>query len=134
MPYTYKKQGDQYCVYKKDTGKKVGCTDGTKEALNKYMAALHINAKNMKNELKLSSAGIKDILKTILTKPELIAKLGFRKFKDIIAYLHDGDLNDQQNLEQELKSLGVNVMYESKKRQVRKAIREEVRRALRAKK
>jgi hypothetical protein len=43
MPYTHKKVGDQYCVYKKDTGKKVGCTDGNKEALRKYLAALHIN-------------------------------------------------------------------------------------------
>lgn len=45
MPYTHKKVGDRYCVYKKDTGKKVGCTDGNKEALRKYMSALHINAK-----------------------------------------------------------------------------------------
>lgn len=43
MPYTHKKVGNQYCVYKKDTGKKVGCTDGNKEALRKYLAALHIN-------------------------------------------------------------------------------------------
>ena len=43
MPYIHKKVGDQYCVYKKDTGKKVGCTDGNKEALRKYLAALHIN-------------------------------------------------------------------------------------------
>lgn len=45
MPYTHKKVGTQYCVYKKDTGEKVGCTDGNKEALRKYLAALHINAK-----------------------------------------------------------------------------------------
>lgn len=45
MPYKYKKEGSQYCVYKKDSGEKVGCTDGNKEALNKYLAALHINAK-----------------------------------------------------------------------------------------
>ena len=45
MPYTARKVGDQYCVYKKDGGDKVGCTDGNKEALRKYMAALHINAK-----------------------------------------------------------------------------------------
>jgi hypothetical protein len=45
MPYTARKVGDQYCVYKKDGGKKVGCTDGNKEALRKYMSALHINAK-----------------------------------------------------------------------------------------
>jgi hypothetical protein len=134
MPYTYKKQGDQYCVYKKDTGKKVGCTDGTKEALNKYMAALHINAENMKNELKLNSAGVKDILKAILNKPEVIVKLGFRKFKDVIEYLKNAEIEEQDELEQQLKDLGVNVVYESKKHQLRKAIREEVRRALKAKK
>lgn len=43
MPYTARKVGDQYCVYKKDGGAKVGCTDGNKEALRKYLAALHIN-------------------------------------------------------------------------------------------
>jgi hypothetical protein len=48
MPYTHKKVGNQYCVYKKDGGEKVGCTDGTEEALKKYMAALHINAKESK--------------------------------------------------------------------------------------
>lgn len=45
MPYTYKKQDNKYCVYKKDSGEKVGCTDGTKAALKKYLAALHINEK-----------------------------------------------------------------------------------------
>ncbi len=45
MPYKYKKVGDKYAVYKKDTGAKVGETGGTKAALKKYLAALHINAK-----------------------------------------------------------------------------------------
>jgi len=49
MPYKVKKQGDQYVVYKKDTGKRVGATAGNKEALRKYMAALHINAKENAN-------------------------------------------------------------------------------------
>jgi hypothetical protein len=44
MPYKVKKQGDKYVVYKKDTGKRVGATAGNKEALRKYLAALHINA------------------------------------------------------------------------------------------
>ena len=42
MPYTHKKVGDKYVVYK--GGKKVGSTKGTKAALDKYLAALHINA------------------------------------------------------------------------------------------
>lgn len=52
MPYTYKKTGEKYTVYKKNPdgtfGEKVGTTQGTKEALKKYLAALHINT--MKNE------------------------------------------------------------------------------------
>ncbi len=43
MPYTYKKQGNKYCVYKKDGGKKVGCTAGNKAALKRYMTALHMH-------------------------------------------------------------------------------------------
>lgn len=42
MPYKTKKVGDKYCVYKKDSGKKVGCTKGTEKAKKKYLAALHI--------------------------------------------------------------------------------------------
>ena len=38
MPYTIKGK----CIYKKDTGKKVGCTKGS---VKKYMAALHSNIK-----------------------------------------------------------------------------------------
>lgn len=54
MPYTVKKVGDKYVVYKRDTGKRVGATAGNKEALRKYMAALHINAKEniTKNSLE----------------------------------------------------------------------------------
>ena len=37
MPYNVKGK----CVYKKDTGKKVGCTDGS---IEKYLAALHTHA------------------------------------------------------------------------------------------
>ena len=46
MPYSVKKQGSKYCVYKKENGEKVGCTDGNKEALRKYMAALHMHENN----------------------------------------------------------------------------------------
>jgi len=52
MPYSYHKQGDKYVVTKKDTGKVVGHTKGTKEALKNYLAALHINA----NEGKTNEA------------------------------------------------------------------------------
>lgn len=44
MPYTYKKEGNKYVVYKKDSGKRVGSTSADKESLRKYLAALHIHA------------------------------------------------------------------------------------------
>ena len=43
MPYATKGQ----CVYKKDTGKKVGCTKGP---VKKYLAALHANVEESLNE------------------------------------------------------------------------------------
>ena len=59
MPYKVKKQGDKYVVYKKDTGKRVGATAGNKEALRKYLAALHINAKEgVVNELRMAIRSI----------------------------------------------------------------------------
>jgi len=50
MPYTYRKEGDKYVVYKKDSHKRVGATKGTKEALRKYLAALAINAESVTPE------------------------------------------------------------------------------------
>ena len=51
MPYTHKKVGTKFVVYKK--GKKVGETEGTKTALDKYLAALHIaDKKTAKKEAK----------------------------------------------------------------------------------
>ena len=47
MPYTFRKQGNKYVVFKKKSdgspGERVGATKGTKEALKKYLAALHVN-------------------------------------------------------------------------------------------
>lgn len=51
MPYKVKKEGTKYCVYKKDTNEKVGCT--TKDKLDGYLAALHMNEpKNKSNVFK----------------------------------------------------------------------------------
>jgi len=47
MPYTHKEVGDKDCVYKKVSGKKVGCTTGD---VDDYLGALHANVKT--EELK----------------------------------------------------------------------------------
>jgi hypothetical protein len=71
MPYSYHKQGDKYVVTKKDTGKVVGHTKGTKEALKKYLAALHINANEGKsNTMKKSELKemIQEIIKEVISE------------------------------------------------------------------
>ena len=50
MPYKTKKVGNKNCVYKKGSGKKVGCTGGSAKAKRKYLAALAINAESVKPE------------------------------------------------------------------------------------
>jgi hypothetical protein len=41
MPYTHRKVGNKQCVFKKEDGKKMGCTSGS---IEKYLRALHANA------------------------------------------------------------------------------------------
>lgn len=57
MPYKAKEK----CVYKKDTGKKVGCTKGP---VKKYLAALHANVSDVK-EAKKMSISQKDVMKGV---------------------------------------------------------------------
>lgn len=71
MPYSYHKEGDKYVVTKKDTGKVVGHTKGTKEALKKYLAALHLNADEGKtNTMKKSELRemIAEIIKEVMNE------------------------------------------------------------------
>ena len=60
MPYTIKGQ----CIYKRNSGKKVGCTKGD---VNKYLAALHANVdESTENKLvggKSDKLTLKDIAK-----------------------------------------------------------------------
>lgn len=65
MPYTYKKEGNKYCVYNKNTGKKVGCTKGS---IKKYLGALHANVPDAKQE-ELKSH-IKSLVKELLKEEE----------------------------------------------------------------
>lgn len=97
MPYKYKKVGDKYVVYKK-SGKRVGATDGDKESLRKYLAALHINAKEntmKKNRLKeaegeFDKQDFKQLAK--MDYPSFVAKLGeFAKDSKFQDFLKSGD-------------------------------------------
>jgi hypothetical protein len=82
MPYTYRKEGNKYCVYNKNTGKKVGCTTGS---IKKYLAALHANVHDSKTEqLK---EGIKSLIKQILNEAENVvmrSKIVNDKFENVL--------------------------------------------------
>lgn len=63
MPYSHHKVGGKECVYKADSGKKVGCTKGP---VKKYLAALHANVPDAKNESSCKDPiKLKEILKKI---------------------------------------------------------------------
>lgn len=89
--------------------------------------------KNM-NELKLTSYGVKELLKAVFNRLDLLPKLGFDKFKHVIHHLKYGDQEEQNDLLKRLKELGVNVVYESKEDKLRKLVREEVAKIIKGKK
>ena len=86
------------------------------------------------NELRLTSYGVKDLLKAIFNRLDLLPKLGFDKFKHVIHHLKYGDQEEQNDLVKRLKELGVNVVYESKEDKLRKLVREEVAKIIKGKK
>lgn len=95
MPYKVKKQGDKYVVYKKDTGKRVGATAGNKEALRKYLAALHINAKEGVREDAASD--VQDLIKNVSNYEEFVAKLGdLAQDPKVQAFLKSGRADGDQ--------------------------------------
>lgn len=59
MPYVTKGQ----CVYKKNTGKKVGCTKGP---VKKYLAALHANVEESLNDRVTESLKFEALISKIL--------------------------------------------------------------------
>ena len=84
MPYKTKKVGSKYCVYKKDGGKKVGCTKGTEEAKKKYLAALYVN-ESFKFFFENKDADIEDIIKMIKNPdPSKVKEYGGTEYVDML--------------------------------------------------
>lgn len=103
MPYKVKKQGDKYVVYKKDTGKRVGATAGNKEALRKYLAALHINTKESTMKLKNllpedAASDIQDLIQNVTNYEEFVGKLGdLAQDPKVQAFLKSGKTDGDQS-------------------------------------
>ena len=70
MPYKIKGN----CIYKKDTGKKVGCTKGS---VKKYLAALHANVTN-EQKIQIKSK-LKEVLRRSLKESLLSENAEFQK-------------------------------------------------------
>ena len=86
MPYSVRKQGSKYCVYKKEDGSKVGCTDGNKESLKKYLAALHMHETNtmkLSNLVKENISGM-DGMSTEQKKAFLEAVSNYHRLGEMI--------------------------------------------------
>lgn len=97
MPYKVKKQGDKYVVYKKDTGKRVGATAGNKEALRKYLAALHINAKEgvVRED---AASDVQDLIQNVSNYDEFVQKLGdLASDPKVQAFLKSGKADGDQS-------------------------------------
>jgi len=111
MPYTVKKQGDKYAVYKKDTGKLVGKTKGTKEALRRYLAALHIHTNESLNQEQMKQPSIKLASLISLTEGEDIAKMSTEEKKAFLEAVyrfaeHSNDIYRKHSLKETAKYLG----------------------------
>lgn len=99
MPYKVKKQGSKYAVYKKDTGERIGATAGDKESLRKYLAALHINAKESIKED--AEEDVKNLITKVKNYGDFVAQLGdLAKDPKVQAFIKsgkaDGDQSDDQ--------------------------------------
>jgi len=72
MPYSTKKIGSTTCVYKKDSGKKVGCTKG---GVKKYLAALHMHAECTKYDIVCAAIALNENMEHETPKsPEELAR------------------------------------------------------------
>ena len=91
MPYkTRKVKGKGTCVYKKEGGKKVGCTKGS---IKKYLAALH---SNVDEEIKKENKTMR------ITKAELM-----KIIKEEIDNMNEMETEEEVTEEQPLKEMDV---------------------------
>ena len=74
-------------------------------AIKSVKRDLGINESHM-NELKVSSAGVKELLKKIYDNAKLMKALNFKNFRDVIDTVLTSDQNEIDELEAEIKELG----------------------------
>lgn len=59
------------------------------------------------NELSLTSAGVRSFLRAMYTNADVINKLGFKSFKDLVGYIKSNGLEDWDELRDEAREFGL---------------------------
>lgn len=66
-----------------------------------------LNEIELINELSLKSVGVKSFLRVMYSNIDIVKKMGFRSFKDLVAYIKGNDLEDWDELRDEAKGYGL---------------------------
>ena len=78
-----------------------------KKAIKSFKANESTELDEALNELSLSSVGVKSFLKAMYTNADVIKKLGFGSFKDLVGYIKGGNIEEWDELRNEVKELGI---------------------------
>src|ERR1051326_2036263 len=78
MPYEIRKQGDQFCVYNKQTGEKRACHDSQEKAVAQMRLLYGIESGAIKKELNSSDGSVIDICQcdACMAVPETVTEDG----------------------------------------------------------
>jgi microsomal dipeptidase-like Zn-dependent dipeptidase len=98
MPYkTRKVKGKGTCVYKKEGGKKVGCTKGS---IKKYLAALHSNVdEEIKKENKTMRITKAELMKIIKEEIDNMSEMETEQEEQPLQEMDLGSLLSQETIE-----------------------------------
>ena len=78
-----------------------------KKAIKSFKANESTELDEALNEISLSSVGVRSFLRAMYTNADVIKKLGFKSFKDLVSYVKSNDLQDWDELRAEVKELGI---------------------------
>ena len=70
---------------------------------------LHKSIGSQISELRFRSYGVRELLTTIYNHQNLLPKLGFKNFKQVLDFIKHGDQEEQSELEGKLRKLGIRV-------------------------
>lgn len=98
MPYkTRKVKGKGTCVYKKEGGKKVGCTKGS---IKKYLAALHSNVdEEIKKENKTMRITKAELMKIIKEEIDNMSEMETEQEEQPLQEMDFGSMLSPENIE-----------------------------------